>query len=235
MIYSSISNDPDNYNTVEFDIKMPFYSERVKWCCTSINTFANFLITTKDDFIRINNKDYHFKDKTSYDIDTLVNDLNEVLTGCITNVSMTSNGFIKFHGEGDFTIQSFTPRVQMLIGLYGNIPEKIQDYTCSTIPQTTFYNILYLRSIQGEALGTKKDKDDYITPICYRINTFLKSGLPIIINKKQNAIETNYDAVSKIKLELVDKNFNPVILKSPMKIDIEIKPIYTHTSFKHKQ
>lgn len=225
-IYSSISNDPENYNTVEFDIKMPFYSERVKWCVTSINTFANFLITTKDDFIRINDKDYFFEDRTSYDIDNLVNEVNQVLNTSMVTVSMTNNGFIKFSGEGDFTIQSFTPRVQMLLGLYGNIPEKVQDYTCLTIPQTTFYNILYLRSLQGEALGTKKNEDDYVTPICYRINTFLKSGLPIIINKKQNTIETNYDAVAKIKLELVDKNFNPVILKSPLKIDIEIKPVY---------
>lgn len=226
MTYSAESMIPEKFNEVNFDIQMPFYSERVRWNVSTINTFANFLITTTDDFITINNRTYHFKDKTSYDLDTLCDDINSILFGAICRVSMNSNGCIQFHGEGDFTINEISPRVQMLLGLYGKLAENIQDFIAPTPPQLTLGNILYLRSIQGNALGTYKDNHPSLTPICYRINTFLKPGLPIIINKKQDVIETNYDSITKIKIELLDRNFNPVVLKSPLKIDIKIIPVF---------
>ena len=90
-----------------------------------------------------------------------------------------------------------------------------------------YNNVLYLRSIAGQQIMSRVDKANYSPPVCYRINTFLKSGLPIICDKEKfgEEVETNIEAINNvvIKLELVD--FQPVILKSPLFICLEISPV----------
>lgn len=132
------------------------------------------------------------------------------------------NNLLKFNMPDTGIIQDASSRVKMLLGLYNMGNDKTLDFTCSASPQLTLGNILYLRSYQSNSLATYKNDNDFLTPICYKINTFLNPGLPIIINKKQDVINTYYDAIAKIKIELLDRNFEPVVLKSPLKIDIKI-------------
>ena len=57
----------------------------------------------------------------------------------------------------------------------------------------------------------------------YRINTFLKAGLPLLSDKKGDKIIVNAEAAKTITMQLVDFMYEPVILKSPMFITIKIK------------
>lgn len=238
-IYSEISKDPENYNIVEFHPKLPCYSDRFKWYISSINTFANFLVTTTDDFLEFNDETYYFENRCEYDIAEIPIYLTKLINDENFKIYISSDNLLCIESLSKNVkpkITNASNRVKMLLGLenmnFPLIDSKI--IIAKTSPKTMFGNILYLRSFQGYSLETTKDDKNLDINICYRINTFLKSGLPIIINKKQDVLETNYENILKIKIELVDKNFEPIILKSPLKIDLVIKPIYKH-NFKHKQ
>lgn len=62
----------------------------------------------------------------------------------------------------------------------------------------------------------------------FRINSMLIPGLPLIIknNHKKDSINVNYDAISHMKLDLVDYKLEPIILKSPLFITLVIEPVF---------
>jgi hypothetical protein len=91
------------------------------------------------------------------------------------------------------------------------------------IPSTTFGNLLYLTSLQGETVSTTTETDQPITAsIIYRINQFMRPGLPVIINKQQSRVITN--PVSKINITLTDVYYEPIVLLSRLYVAIEVKP-----------
>ena len=51
MICSIKSHDPEKYNTVSFNIDIPWKSRYVKYYVSSINTLSNILLTTDTDYI----------------------------------------------------------------------------------------------------------------------------------------------------------------------------------------
>ncbi len=78
MIYQLRSNDPKNYGEIDFQPYIPWNCNRVKYRIVNFNTFTNILITTIEDYVEIDSVKYYFKDRCSYEIDDLVEDVNSV-------------------------------------------------------------------------------------------------------------------------------------------------------------
>ena len=95
----------------------------------------------------------------------------------------------------------------------------------------TYGNLLYLKSHQGNSVGMMINDKNYHTPCIYRINQFLKSGVPLISDKKGDKIIVNAEAAKTITMQLVDFMYEPVILKSPMFITVKIKMIPNEHAF----
>lgn len=228
--YQIVSQDPNNYNTVSFNPTIPWNTHKVQYKITNINTFSNFLITTNDDYIECDTnsgdpkKFTCFWDKTNWELEEIVKLLNETLP---ITVAITDSGVLSFEYTRPFTITNASHRVKLILGLY-HTKFPIESNSNNTIianstPMLNYGNILYLKSLQGNSVGMIHDSMNVHAPCIYRINTFLKAGLPLLSDKKGDKIIVNAEAAKTITMQLVDFMYEPVILKSPMFITIKIK------------
>ena len=247
MIYQIQSNDPNNYGELTFEPIIPWNTERVEYRITGVNTYSNFLITTSDDFIEFSINETclttQFQDRVNYEIEDLARILTELFTTCDVTVELDASGVLLFKApiesakqsasqasrseRAEFQIVRASHRVKMLLGLYDTelpLTSSNSVIKASSAPLVSFGNVLYLQSLQGSNIGTRVDKNYYSAPIIYPLNTFMKSGLPIISNKKQDKVTVNIDAAKCIKIRLVDFKFEPVILRNPLFVSIKIKP-----------
>ena len=230
MTYQIVSQDPENYNTVSFNPTIPWNTHRVQYKITNINTFSNFLITTDDDYIEFDTspgdprKFTCFKNKTNWELEEIVKILNEELP-LITTI--TDSGTLSFQYTKPFQLTGASHRVKLILGLYHmKFPIKSDENNfiiADSTPILNYGNVLYLKSLQGNSVGMIHDSANVYAPCIYRINTFLKSGLPLISEKKGDKIIVNAEAAKTIKMQLVDFMYEPVILKSPMFITLKIK------------
>ena len=244
LLYQLYSNDPENYGELTFSPIIPWNCEQVEYRVMSVNTFANFMITTNSDEILFRcpeNDDLddkicwvRFYDQNYYDLDALPDMLSTRFEGLGISVAFSSSGTLVFTSSSTFVIDGATHRVKLLLGLFDSTFPISSTYdkttlkytiTAPAVPMVSFGNVLYLQSLQGSAVGSRVDRNYYTAPIIYRLNTFVKAGLPIISNKKQDKVITNTDATNQIKITLVDFKFEKVILKSPLFVCIKIKPI----------
>ena len=246
--YQLCSNDANKFNEVEFQPIIPWNCNRIKYRVKSVNTFANFLITNNDDVLNVydddSDKQYqlNFKDRVSYEMDDLLDVINNY-DGFPLTVDVTDSGCIRFnikesYSEHDLFIESSTThRVKLLLGIWcesnttddGDIPVPAAGYIAPCCPMLCYNNVLYLQSIHGNQMCSRIDRTAVSPSILYRINTFMKSNLPIILNKEKlgEEVEVNYDALNatSIKIKLVDFQFEDVLLKSPLFICLEIEPV----------
>ena len=233
--YQVHSKDPNNYGTISFNPDIPWNTHKVEYKVTNLNTFTNFLITTDDDYIELKTsthpKQYKiFKNKISYEIEEVIKLLNEELPVTCT---VTDTGVISMEYTKDFEIIDASHRVKLLLGLYhSNFPinsNASKSIIADSTPMLTYGNVLYLKSNQGNALGMIIEGDRYHTPCIYRINNFLKPGLPIISNQKGDRVIVNAEAAKTITMQLVDFMYEPIVLKSPMFVTLKIKLIPNQT------
>lgn len=231
MIYPLVSTDPNNYGTIETDITLQLCSERVNYYIDSLSTCCNFLVTTKSDYILIDDTKIMFEDKCEYDISALPKYLTRKFNSININVKMNDSNTLTLTGSKDFQIKDASHRVKMLIGLIDmELPLSSVDKTITfkTSPTSTFNNVLFIRSINGKEMITNDNENKHHPLILFRINSMLIPGLPLIIknNHKKDSINVNYDAISHMKLDLVDYKLEPIILKSPLFITLVIEPVF---------
>ena len=240
--YQIYSQDPNNYNTVTFNPTIPWNTHRVEYKVTNVNTYSNFLITTKDDYITIEDhstyyypkETYKFTDKSSYDVDELPAMLTEMFDKSGVTVTMNDTGCLELAGAGQIKITECSHRVQLLLGIYNMkfpIVSNNNTIVCPSTPIINYGNLLYLKSHQGNSVGMMINDKNYHTPCIYRINQFLKSGIPLISDKKGDKIIVNAEAAKTITMQLVDFMYEPVILKSPMFVTVKIKMIPNEHAF----
>ena len=230
--YQVHSKDPNNYGTISFNPDIPWNTHKVEYRVTNLNTFANFLITTEDDYIEYDSsfteprKIKCFKNKTSYELEEIVKLLNEELPFITT---VTDTGVLSMQYTKAFQITDASHRVKLLLGMYhSEFPLNSDSNNCiisESTPMLTYGNVLYLKSNQGNALGMIIEGNRYHSPCIYRINNFLKPGLPIISNQKGDKVIVNAEAAKTITMQLVDFMYEPIVLKSPMFITLKIKII----------
>ena len=231
--YQIYSQDPENYGTVSINPVIPWNTFKVEYKVINVNTFSNFLITTSDDYIRTSSSsgkvtsEYRFKDKSNYDLEELPNIVGELTD---LTVKLNDAGVLEFSSATSEVILDCSHRVKLLLGLYNmSFPITLPAVASST-PMLNYGNLLYLKSIQGASVGMILDQGQASTPCIYRINSFLKSGLPLISDKKGDKIIVNAEAAKTISMQLVDFMYEPVILKSPMFVTIKIKLVQQEQS-----
>ena len=158
LTYQLCSNNPDNFSEVEFQPIIPWNCNRIKYRVKSVNTFANFLITSSDDVLNVydddNDRRYtlNFVDRVSYEMDDVLDVINNY-DGFPLTAELTASGCIRFvkksaYDEFDVFIESSTShRVKLLLGLWceksGDILVPNTGYTAPCAPMLCYNNVLY--------------------------------------------------------------------------------------------
>ena len=237
MIYSLSSSNPEHYETIEVNINIPWKCEQVKYYVSNINTVSNFLLTTEEDFLLLlmEGEEYRitFINITDYE-SSLIKDLKQ-LFNCYEKtrtavIEKIEHGNLKFTLDKDFQLLDASHRVKLLLGLYHTVlPVSSLDkvYVCSSPPITNYANKLYLVSLQGQAIHATKEGLEYTPSIACSIDTFIKPGLPLIKDFDLNPIKTIIQAadLSRSSMTLVDFQFEPVVLLSPLFVTLKIIPV----------
>jgi hypothetical protein len=135
----------------------------------------------------------------------------------------------------DFQITGISHRLQLITGLYDMtlpLDSKIATYpviTALSAPYIYYGNKLYLTSDQGNVI---KSCNIQSPTVILRINEFMMSTLPILIKPRKEdrdvviADGTNFHEIS---VQLVDRWYHPVSLRSPMIVTIKMKPVLLDT------
>ncbi len=249
MICSIKSIDPEKYNTVSFNIDIPWKCRYVKYYVSSINSLSNVLLTTDTDYILfayqprfveadikyINSIKIQFKNKFNYTIEELLKYLNENQTLLDLDAkklkfSINENRTITIENSNPaMLIMECTPRIKNLLGLYNTKDYIIinRSYIIQDIPVLQ-HTKFYLVSLQGQAITSSIGDKEYTPSVIGNIDTIIMDRKPFIYNFEKEGkplkIKTYTDSLKHLEMSLVDFTFQPVILKSPLFITIKIKP-----------
>jgi hypothetical protein len=245
-VFELVNTDPDNYSEVSSYVDVPWNCRRVKYWVDSVNTFANLALLMFDDFIEVqwsvaSTKKFYFKELYAVDAMEVASVLNKLLED-------VDEPKLKFAQDGpmllitlvqsteclDFKIIGMSHRAQLITGLYDvSLPLDciFSDSTvhAPSVPYIYYGNKLYLTSDQGNVI---KSSNVQCPTVIFRINEFLMSTLPILIKPRKEerdvviADGTNFH---EIRVKLVDRWQQPVILKSPMIVTIKMKPMLLDT------
>ena len=236
MIYSLTSTNPSHYETIDVQILIPWKCEQVKYYVSNINTTSNFLLSTDEDYFTVkfdgqSEMNIYFDNVTDYE-SSLTSTLNKLFekAGVVMNASRNETGRLKLTSNASFSITDATHRAKILLGLYhSELPISSDDgeLISPSPPITNYANKLYLVSLQGQAIHTTKNGMEYTPSIACSIDSFVKSGLPLIKDFNINPIKTviNVADLYRSSMTLVDFQFEPVVLLSPLFVTLKIKPV----------
>ena len=240
MLCHLVSNDPDNYGTIRFTSSISKMNSNVMYRINSVSFIANFSITTNDDYMDIIVDEsgtssivlhYQFKDHGKYDIDTLAYELNTLLNGTILetmpitfDVTINDTGLLTIKADKEFEIVNASHNVRMILGLYhSTFPIKSIDkkINCNSIPYMSFGNVLYLtcRTDMICSVNSNNGNEETLS-IAYKTNEILYPGFPVNckIPGKWSVIHSSQ--LNQLEFTLVDFQFIPVKLHSPLYITI---------------
>ncbi len=236
----SLQSDKTDYSILKAGINIPWKCSRIKYYVSSINTKANILISTTDDFIRFAQvKDdelveqplINFEDKWVYTNEDVL-----AVFRCqnIFTAEFNASRTLTFKTTSDAVeVIDMSHRAKLLTGLYNVqfpiVITKTKSYTAPDIPVLDYANKLYLVSLQGTAVYSTREGSDYTPSILSSIDTFIKDGKPILINYdayKPIKIEINTDGLKYLVMQLVDFQYYPVAIKNPLFVIIKVKPVY---------
>ena len=212
---------------------------------------SNFLLTTDEDYFTIEHEgqEYRFDFSNCMDYES---SLTKTLTTFLEalpdiTLSIDSRNRFKFVSQSNksFKIIEATHRAKLLLGLYHtqlpiisnwDIETRLQAVIAPSPPITNYANKLYLVSLQGQAVHSIKDGLEYTPSVACSIDSFVKSGLPLIKDFDLNPIKTVVQAsdLSRSSMTLVDFQFEPVVLLSPLFITLKIKPVKKYSVGVHK-
>ena len=238
MLYS-VQSQPENYNTVRMNIDIPWKCPYVKYYVSSINTKANILLTTEDDYlifqtfngeIRID-----FKDMYAYSFNNLVNYLNtnqkvNSVSQQIITFKNINNRTISLKATNYIAFKEGSHRAKLICGLFNCKEFEVdanEEKNVPDLPILDFANKLYLVSLQGVATHSSIGNQEYTPSIIANIDTMIMDQEALIVNydlTKPIKVKVNTDSLKLLEMRLVDFMFQPVILKSPLFITLKIKP-----------
>ena len=231
-MFVSTQSKPTDYSSVQVRLNIPWKCEYVKYYVSSINTKANILITTKDDYLLFETADndikIQFEDCFNYSISSLI----KMLNGCQSVIKFTNinNKTITINSTQLITLKEGTHRAKLITGLYNT-----KEFVCNAneeiivpdLPILDFANKLYLVSLQGVPMNSSIEDQEYMPSVIANIDTMIIDGEPLMVNydmTKPIKIKTNTDSLKYLEMKLVDFMFKPIILKSPLFITIKINP-----------
>ena len=245
MLVHLSSYDESNYGHIKFISSLVSQTDKpIMYRINSLSTTAVFSYTTNEDYMKvITDEDieltYTFHECRLIDNMDLVNDLNTLLSGALVgeslpltlSVAYNDNGLLCFEGDRDFRIIDASHRVRLLFGLYNSSFPLISTdnvIEVQSAPICGLDNILYLTSKYDNVCITNADKGkEEILSIAYKVNELIVQGFPI--NSKLPGLWNfvNSSQMNHLEFELVDFQFNPVVLHSPLHITLEIQQLQT--------
>lgn len=241
MLYSIQSTNPNDYGTVSLNLNIPWKCTYVKYYVSSLNTKANILMTTDDDYLLFESSNnaikIEFKDMYAYSLNYLVNYMNSCQS--IIVFKNINNRTISLTASEDISFIEGTHRAKLITGLY-NIKNNDQNYKNSfgcikdteefvpDLPILDLANKLYLVSLQGNAIGSQIGDKENTPSVIATIDTMIMDNEALIYNFERDGkpikIKCNTDSLKYIEMRLVDFMYQPIILKSPLFITLKIKP-----------
>lgn len=229
----SVNSNATDYGLVKLNVDIPWKCDYVKYHISSINTKGNILIVTKDDYLLFSYEDkelkIEFEDKYTYSIAGLIKYLNACQQVIVfknidgRTISLTS--------EHDVSFVEGSHRAKLITGLF-NVKDQFdipadEEVVVPDLPILDYANKLYLISLQGQAVHSNINEQEYTPSVMASIDTVIEPSAPIIIDydsSKPIKIKTYTDSLKYIEMRLVDFMYQPVILKSPLFVNIKIKP-----------
>ena len=231
MLYS-VQSQPGNYNTVRLNIDIPWKCPYVKYYVSSINTKANILMTTAEDYLIFTTSKSEiridFEEMYTYSFGYLVKFLNSRQT-TITFKNI-NNRTISLTPTENITFKEGSHRAKLITGLFNCKEFDVkanEEKNVPDLPILDFANKLYLVSLQGVATHSSIGDQEYTPSILANIDTMIMDQEAMIVNydmTKPIKIKVNTDSLKYLEMRLVDFMFQPVILKSPLFITLKIKP-----------
>ena len=236
MLVSMQSTDAEKYNTVSMTFNIPWKCEYVKYYVSSINTICNILVSTKDDYIVFNESSkWHkiaFEDKFKYSLKQLEKLLNKTTESeCKLTWSLNDKRTFTIEAVNETIIAKPSHRAALLTGLYNTkFPlelEKGEKYEIQDIPILE-HTKLNLVSLQGNPVYSNINDKEYTPSLIGTINTLTIDNKPLIYDFEKEGkpfkIKTYTDSLKFLELSLVDFQYQPILLKSPLNVSLKIKP-----------
>lgn len=224
-----------SYSRIRANINIPWECKYVKYHVSSLNTKANILVTTNTDKIIIDsdklNYEITFNDKFSLSEKEMMNkfeQVKEVFESRIENKKLVITPL------KNFSFVQITHRARLVTGLIDaplNVMFETGNDYIFDIPILDYANKLYLISKQGQSISSNIGDREYTPSIIANIDTFIKDGVPIIVNfesfSKPIKTTVNINSFKLIEMELVDFMYEPIVLNSPLFITMKVKPAKT--------
>ncbi len=191
------------------------------------STISSFLITTVDDYLLLQIGaeiiEVRFTNRNEYD--DLPSNLRELLPSEIT-VDLNLQGTLTLsHASQEFSIVDASHRVKLLLGLYYTpLPLQSTDHriVIPSTPLTSFGNILFLQPQLSTVVGSSTDRGIVFTSLCYEVSEIFVPGIPIISHRVGPLAKIDFSELSRMSFTLVDFLGEPVILKSPLFLTMEL-------------
>ncbi|KAK8863590.1 hypothetical protein M9Y10_023735 [Tritrichomonas musculus] len=244
MLLSLKSTGPD-YSHLQSNIQIPWNCEYIEYHVASINT-RNVLVITDEDYVVLQWDDNDGRNTPRASISRL-HDSNHITGADIFSIfrhlDANNNPIATVAVNGrtgkieitphvnNFRITSISYRASLITGLYNHPLNQVFPVNVATtcdVPIFDFYNRLYLISKQGQAIQSNIDDKEYTPSVIACIDHVIRHGVPIMQNFEtygkpiKNIV--NIDSFKQIELELVDFNYQPVKLMSPMFVTIKVNP-----------
>ena len=227
--FTEKSTDPDNYGVIHANLRSPF-TQFSTLIIDSLTTNACFEVLNSDDYITFEDDDNTFKinivesysDLNSSSISTLLNDLLNDAGSTIRTIVDNTNRIL-FVNDYPFKILSCSYRLKEILGLYDqHLPleaiEEEENFSlqCLSVGNYLSTAILYLVASIGDKVFINDDNGRTNRRILMRINNSYSANFPIIANNADFSVYALSNDFSDITFELVDGNFQPIKLLSPM-------------------
>ena len=246
----SLQSTRPQYNHIQTNIQIPWNCEYIKYYVESINT-KSLLIANEEDYVevyyeydKVDEDDsekvehifkcytWRFEKHYTMDDDHMKRNLQheDRYVGQIMDVEFDRADRIVItpHVPMCFT---FSHRAGLVTGLYNikmNTEYAVDEKIKGEIPIWDYANKLYLISKQGQSIQSNIGDREYNPSIIANIDHVIGPGIPIIANfeflSKPIKNIVNIDSFKQIELELVDFQYQPIPLESPMFVTIKVKP-----------
>ena len=234
MLLSLQSTGPQ-YNHLQTNIQIPWNCEYIKYHVASINT-RDILLTTDDDIFEFicdnSGATYHCGNKYLLEHGSVARMLHYEDNADKFKIEYNTKGQLVFTPLVDgFKFTKISHRVGLVTGLYNIELNKEYSKNVQIVCERPIYdyaNKLYLVSKQGQSIQSNIGDVEYTPSVIASIDHEIMEDVPIMQNFEtygkpiKNIV--NIDSFKQIELELVDFQYQPVPLMSPMFITIKVKP-----------
>ncbi len=176
----------------------------------------------------------HFQNRSSYTIKSIEDFMNKNTRDDIKWEYDNNKRVFIMKMLKNISIERVSHRVALLLGLYNyDLPsdfeanEEDEHYPIQDIPILN-HTKFYLVSLQGNPMYANIGEKQHTPSIIGNIDTITRDGKPIIYNFEKEGkplkIKTYTESLKNLEISLVDFQFQPIILKSPLSISVKIKP-----------